>query len=64
MKFTTILIAAVAGITGYILGSRAGRRRYREIRSGAKRAWNSRALKKTVKRTEKGLKRAAKKIRR
>ena len=39
----------VAGATvGYVLGSRAGRRRYEQIRAGAERVWNAPPVQKGV----------------
>lgn len=34
--------------TGYVLGARAGRQRYEQIRSGASRAWQSQPVQKQV----------------
>ncbi|WP_210508143.1 YtxH domain-containing protein [Naasia sp. SYSU D00057] len=39
----------LAGTTlGYVLGARAGRKRYEQIRSGAEKFWNSQAVQKRV----------------
>lgn len=35
MKAKTVLVAALAGGVGYVLGTRAGRERYEELRSRA-----------------------------
>lgn len=56
-----VLILAV-GITGYVLGAKAGRSRYREISANAKKVWNDPALKKARKRSHKALEKAAAKI--
>ena len=42
-----ILFVAGAGI-GYVLGARAGRRRYEQIKSAADRVWNDRNVQKGV----------------
>ncbi|WP_449281342.1 hypothetical protein [Leucobacter sp.] len=62
MKFSTVLLATGTGVLGYVLGAQAGRGRYREIRDRARKTWNSPALKKARKRTEKQLKRASRKL--
>jgi hypothetical protein len=64
MKPQTILIAAVAAVIGYVLGARAGHRRYRQLRAGARDAWNSPVVKKTVGRAATRVKKAARKTRR
>jgi hypothetical protein len=42
-----ILFVAGAGV-GYVLGARAGRRRYEQIKSAADRVWNDRNVQKGV----------------
>jgi hypothetical protein len=46
MKFLKFLFIAGIAVAAYILGAKAGRGRYREIRSGAKKAWNDPKTKK------------------
>lgn len=60
-----MLVIGVA-VTAYIVGSKAGRARYREISRTAKRVWDDPGVKKvrdkTYQRVEKAAKRAAKRI--
>ena len=49
MKKLTLL---AAGFAGYVLGSRAGRERYEQIKSGADRLWSSPGVQKQVDRAE------------
>ncbi len=58
MKARIIITAIVAGVLGYVLGARAGRGRYRELRKGAKRAWKNPAVRKAAKQAKKGVARA------
>jgi hypothetical protein len=46
MKGKLVFLAGTA--LGYVLGSRAGRKRYEQIRSGAEKFWNSPAVQKRV----------------
>lgn len=48
MKIKTVLIAAIAGGAGYVLGTRAGRGRFEEIRSKAEEFASSPQVKETV----------------
>ncbi|MGG7466365.1 MULTISPECIES: hypothetical protein [unclassified Plantibacter] len=57
--FRWILIIAV-GVTAYVLGAKAGRERYREIRQVALSAWNDPQVKKIRKRAVKEGKKATK----
>ncbi|WP_456695017.1 YtxH domain-containing protein [Aeromicrobium sp. P5_D10] len=45
MKKLTVLIAAAAG---YVLGTRAGRERYEQIKNQATKAWNNPKVQETV----------------
>lgn len=62
MKLKTLLIIGLAGVAGYVLGSRAGRAPYEELAEGAKKAWNSPEVKKAVREAKRDLKRAGRKI--
>ncbi|MFC4223786.1 hypothetical protein [Lysinibacter cavernae] len=53
-----IVIAALAS-AAYVLGAKAGRRRYREIRDAARSFWNDPQVKKARKRAVKQAKQAA-----
>jgi hypothetical protein len=53
-----ILIIAV-GIGAYVAGAKAGRSRYRDISSAAKRFWDDPSVKKARKRTRKTVEKAA-----
>ena len=48
MKIKTVLIAAIAGGAGYVLGTRAGRARFEEIRARAGEFASSPQVKETV----------------
>jgi hypothetical protein len=56
-----LLVAAVAFVF-YLIGAKAGRGRYREIRRGAKKAWNDPTVKKARARTKKLAKRNTKRL--
>lgn len=62
---TWLLVLAAAGL-GYVLGAKAGTKRYREISDTAKKLWNDPGVKKvrdkTYKKVEKAADRAAKKL--
>jgi hypothetical protein len=53
--FVVMLVAAAAGVAGYVLGARAGRGRYREIKETAESFWNDPAVKKARKKAAKKL---------
>ncbi len=55
MKVRIIGTAIVAGTVGYVLGTRAGRSRYRELRRGARRAWKNPAVRKAAKQAKKSV---------
>lgn len=46
-----IMFVAGAAV-GYVLGSRAGRRRYEQIKAGAERVWNTAPVQKAVDQAE------------
>ncbi|WP_378144486.1 YtxH domain-containing protein [Cnuibacter sp. UC19_7] len=46
MRGKAIFVVGLA--TGYVLGTRAGRRRYEQIKSGAQRVWNTPVVQKGV----------------
>ena len=48
MKIKTVLIAAIAGGAGYVLGTRAGRGRFEEIKTKAGEFASSPQVKETV----------------
>ena len=56
-----ILVAAVA-FAFYLIGAKAGRGRYREIRRNAKKAWNDPTVKKARSRTKKLAKQNTKRL--
>ncbi|WEO76377.1 hypothetical protein BJQ94_13515 [Cryobacterium sp. SO2] len=56
-----LLVAAVAFVF-YLIGAKAGRGRYREIRRNAKKAWNDPTVKKVRARSQKLAKRNAKRL--
>lgn len=60
-KFTFWLTVIVVGAAGYVLGTRAGQARYREISDAAKHLWDDPSLRKVRTRTRKMVDRAAKK---
>lgn len=62
MKWKTILLIMAAGFGGYVLGTKAGRGRYRELRSYAQKAANNPRLEKTLKKAEKRLSKLADKV--
>jgi len=46
MKGKLVFVAGAAA--GYVLGARAGRKRYEQIKAGAERLWNTPAVQKSV----------------
>ncbi len=50
MKGKVLFIAGLA--TGYVLGARAGRKRYEQIRSGWEKIWNTEPVQKQVAKVE------------
>ena len=65
-KPVVFLVVTAVGVTAYVLGSKAGTARYKEISGTAKKLWDDPAVKKARKRTykhaEKAAKKAAKKL--
>lgn len=41
----TKIVFVLGGVLGYVLGARAGRKRYEQIKSGAQKVWNSEPVK-------------------
>jgi hypothetical protein len=66
VKFLRFVLIAGLVVAAYIVGAKAGRKRYGEISRAAKKVWNDPGVKKVRNRTyakvEKAAKRAAKKI--
>jgi hypothetical protein len=62
MTALRLLFAAAIAFAFYFIGAKAGRGRYREIRRGAKKAWNDPTVKKARAGSKKLAKRNAKKI--
>ncbi|WP_291057308.1 hypothetical protein [Herbiconiux sp.] len=65
-KPLVFLVVTAVGVTAYVLGSKAGTSRYKEISHTAKKLWDDPAVKKarakTYKHAEKAAKKAAKKL--
>lgn len=53
MTALRLLIAAVIAFAFYLIGAKAGRGRYKQIRRNAKKAWNDPAVKKARRSTKK-----------
>jgi len=62
MTALRLLFAAALAFVFYLLGAKAGRGRYRQIRHDAKKAWNDPTVKKARSRTRKLASRNAKKL--
>lgn len=62
MKVKTVLIAAIAGGVGYVLGTRAGRERYDELRAKANEFAHSPQVKDAVKHAADTVKENAQKL--
>lgn len=65
-KFLQWALITTVAVVAYIIGTRAGESRYREIRRAARKVWNDPGVKKvrdrTYRKVEKAARRAAKRI--
>jgi hypothetical protein len=62
MTIPRLLLAVGVAAAFYLLGARAGRERYDQMRQGAQKAWQAPASKKARSRIQKLAKRNAKKV--
>ena len=62
MTFLRILLAAAFAFAFYLLGSKAGTGRYKQVRKNARKAWNDPTVKKARSGTKKLARRNAKKL--
>ena len=65
-KYLFLIVAAAVAAGAYVLGAKAGRRRYRQITQTAESLWNDPAVKRArsaaKKRTRKAIDKAGKKL--
>ncbi|MGY4857689.1 hypothetical protein [Cryobacterium sp. AP23] len=62
MTFLRLLLAAAFAFAFYLLGSKAGTGRYKQVRKSARKAWNDPTVKKARSGTKKLARRNAKKL--
>ncbi len=62
MKLKTVVVALIAGGTGYVLGTKAGRSRFEEIKAQADRLAHSPTVQSTVAHVADELKKNARKL--
>lgn len=62
MTALRLLLAAVIAVAFYLIGAKAGRGRYKQIRRNAKKAWNDPTVRKARTRTKKLARKNANKL--